>query len=397
MSDDESILFHNKTNSGGGHYIKQLELMKRFADSGHEVLYVSPAGFSSDADIQHVPHNQIDVGWGSSLITHLLSVFWVLVTRSPDRFVPFTIFGGAIGALAKPFTDTNIVLFIRGDLFKGRAMAGSSKYVLLRWLMMVSEWFTYRIVDRIVYISERNRSQMLERTCLTPTDVDSVVLYNNVFTDRVCRLLHGPEKEIDGWPVIGYAGGFPDDGGKGLRFLIDAVAELETDFPDIRLYLVGEGGNEAALQRRVKRRGIDDRVVFTGWVDDPLRYMRAFDLFVLPSLHEGLGNSLLEALAVETPIAGSRVGGIPEVVGDDSFLFQPRDPDAIAATVRSVFNSGETSDRAQQLVDERRSTFDFDWAQIASELVLDTDGQKSDRYPSEIAGPGAIVADETDD
>jgi glycosyltransferase involved in cell wall biosynthesis len=386
MADIGSVLFHNPTNDGGGHYIKQLELLERFVDEGVTAYFVSPGGFDDAAGAVHVPDRRADAdGLRGGLVAHLLAVFREVVVRSPDRFVPFTIFGGLVGAVASLLGRTETVLFVRGDLFAGRAMAGDPKYVLLRKVLVVVEAFTFRFVDRVVFISEQNREMMLGRARLSRDDVDSVVLYNDVYTERIREQLAEEPRDLEGHPRLGYAGGFPSDEGKGLRYLVDAVADLADEFPDVRLYLLGDGGNIDALRAHAQRRGVADRVCFTGWVDDPVRYMCSFDLFVLPSLHEGLGNSLLEALAAETPIVGSDVGGIPEVVGDGAYVFEPASATAIADTVRDVFASEESYERALAHCRERRDRFDFDWAGAATTLVEDIDDELPDRLPEEVS------------
>jgi phosphatidylinositol alpha-1,6-mannosyltransferase len=381
MTDLGSVLFHNPRNGGGGHYIKQLELMSHLSKKDVDVTFVSPDGFESDDDIIHVPDRRIDfiiLGY----LTHLLSVLVTVLRRSPDRFVPFTLYGGFVGGIAAVLpTRTRTVLFVRGDLIRGMAQADSLKYTVLKPVTVAVEWLTFRLVDRIVFISDRNRQRMLRRTGLSEADVDSTVLYNDVYTDRVQEQLDREPVELDGWPVLGFAGGFPADEGKGLRYLIAAVGELAEMYPDVSLYLLGEGPNEEALRRYAAERGVADCVHFTGWVDNPLQYMQSFDLFVLPSLHEGLGNSLLEALAVGTPIVGSNVGGIPEVVGDDQYVFEPRSTSAIVETVETVFESEESYGVAVSHCRQRRDAFDFDWTEAATQLVAVPSGAAPDRVP----------------
>lgn len=377
-----SALFHNVCNSGGGHYIKQLELMRYLAQEGTEVTYVSPSGFDGCKDINHVPDWQLDFP-GMSYATHLFSVLVVALLRSPDRFVPFTLFGGFVGAivsLLRPGTQT--VLFVRGDLFTGRALAGQRKYRLLKRFSVGVEWVTFRFVDRIVFISEQNREMMLERTGLTKDSVDSVVLYNNVYTDRVRKQLDEAPEALDGDPVLGFAGGFPTDSGKGIRYLIEAVAILSERFPEVQLYLLGDGGNVPQLKSIARRYGVGNHVHFTGWVEQPIPYLRAFDLFVLPSLHEGLGNALLESLAAGTPVVGSDVGGIPEVVGDEDYVFQPRSAEAIADTVTRVVEREEAYERARRNCRRQREVFDFEWAEAAASLVSSSEQVPPARIPA---------------
>lgn len=377
----DSALFHNPRNDGGGHYIKQLELMSHLSEAGVNVTFVSPPGFDSDTDLTHVPH--YGVGPGSlGYFFHLLSVLVALFQRRHSQFVPFTLYGGFIGGIAAALpTRTRTVLFIRGDLVRGMAQADHPKYKILKPVTVGVEWLTFRLVDRVVFISERNRNRMLQRTGLSKTDVDSTVLYNDVYTDRVREQLDREPVNLDGWPVLGFAGGFPTDEGKGLQYLIAAVDDLVETYPDVSLYLLGEGPNEAALREYTAEMGVTDHVHFTGWVDEPLRYMQSFDLFVLPSLHEGLGNSLLEALAAGTPIVGSDVGGIPEVVGDDGYVFKPRSTAAIVKIIKAMFNSEEQYEAAMSHCRQRREMFDFNWAEAATRLISAPPDTAPDRVP----------------
>ena len=381
MSDIDSALFHDPSNTGGGHFVKEMELMRSFVEKGIETYFVSPAGFDAVKRVEHRPHLTTSIGYGVEFLIHLVSVFYTLLILRPDRFVPFNTFGGFMGGIISTIIPTRTVLFVRGDTYRGKALTGQFKYRLLKKAFTALEWVTFRTVDRIVFISEHNRRMMLERTGLDLKDVDTVVLYNDVYTDRVKDQLENKSKDLGEGPIVGFAGEFPANRGKGTIDLIDAVAIVEQEFPDLQLYLLGDGQNLSAIQDKAAEHGISERVHTPGWVDDPINYMMAFDLYVLPSYHEGLGNSLLEALACDTPIAGSDIGGIPEVVYDREYLFEARNPSAIAEVLRNVFDSKRSYERALKNAQSRRANFDFDWTENAHQIVVATKRPQSDRIP----------------
>ena len=97
---------------------------------------------------------------------------------------------------------------------------------------------------------------------------------------------------------------------------------------------------DAAIREEVARLGLAEQVRFPGWVDDAALdgLYRACDCFVLPSLAEGFGLPLVEAMSRGAPIACSNVSSLPEVVGEAALLFEPRDPRAIAHAVTRVLD-----------------------------------------------------------
>lgn len=103
---------------------------------------------------------------------------------------------------------------------------------------------------------------------------------------------------------------------KGHIYLLEAFATLAPSFPDLFLAVVGDGELADPLRAFAQRSGISDRVRFLGWRDDTAVLLHAFDLFVLPSLNEGMGRALVEAMAAGLPIVATRAGGIPEVLGE---------------------------------------------------------------------------------
>jgi glycosyltransferase involved in cell wall biosynthesis len=99
--------------------------------------------------------------------------------------------------------------------------------------------------------------------------------------------------------------------------------------------MVGEGPLSKELKKKADGLGISSRVLFTGYRTDVRELLKSFDVFVLPSIAEGLSIALLEAMASQLPVIASNVGGIPEVVDCNSgFLFPPKNSNAIAEALK---------------------------------------------------------------
>jgi len=122
---------------------------------------------------------------------------------------------------------------------------------------------------------------------------------------------------------------------KGQRHLIEAAHLVVQEIPDARFIILGEGELREQLEHLVKEHHLEKHVLLPGFRTDVLGCIKAFDLFVMSSVTEGLGTSLLDAMACARPIVATRAGGIPEIVeeGVNGLLVQPRDHTAMAAAI----------------------------------------------------------------
>jgi glycosyltransferase involved in cell wall biosynthesis len=119
------------------------------------------------------------------------------------------------------------------------------------------------------------------------------------------------------------------------------------EHPDAELVFVGKGDLEGPLRAQASVAGYDGRVKFLGWRDDIPEIMPLFDVFVLPSLNEGMGRVLVEAMAAGRPVVASRVGGIPDLVrhGETGLLVAPRDELKLAANISLLLSNPDKADR----------------------------------------------------
>ena len=122
---------------------------------------------------------------------------------------------------------------------------------------------------------------------------------------------------------------------KSQTTLLHAMARLGDRVPDLRLWIAGEGPLQAQLAAEHAALGLGERVRFLGFRGDVSDLMRAADLFCISSWLEGLGTSILDAMAAGLPVVATRVGGIPEAVtgGETGLLVPPRDPERLSEAI----------------------------------------------------------------
>lgn len=127
---------------------------------------------------------------------------------------------------------------------------------------------------------------------------------------------------------------------KGIPYALEALRRLRSQFPRAHLVIAGDGENADELRRLASALGIADRVHWLGWRSDAADLMSAFDLLLVPSLWEGFGLVLLEAMARRVPVIASRVGAIPEVVahGETGILIEPGDVPALAQAMARLLD-----------------------------------------------------------
>ena len=125
---------------------------------------------------------------------------------------------------------------------------------------------------------------------------------------------------------------------KGYTYLVEAFARLSETHPDTHLLFVGDGPDQSALMQQAQSAGLAERITFLGDQLDIPHLLPALDIFVLPSLYEGLPNVVLEAMACGLPVVATAVGGTPELVIDreSGLLIPPKEPIILAEALSQL-------------------------------------------------------------
>lgn len=142
--------------------------------------------------------------------------------------------------------------------------------------------------------------------------------------------------------IIGYIGRIELK--KGIFYLIKAFSMVINEIKDIKLVLVGIGDDFDKAKRYINKLNIENSVILTGFYNGNIYdVLYLFDIFILPSLWEGLPHSILEAMNAERIIIATNVGGIPEAIENrrDGILVPAADTDILASTIKDVINNLE--------------------------------------------------------
>jgi len=201
--------------------------------------------------------------------------------------------------------------------------------------------FVYRIASAVAAVTDELRNYHAAQAWWNPEAI--TVLYNGVdlqefspqpqIRDSVRERLGIPKDAI----VVGSVGRIVPL--KDFATLLKAVEVLVPETPNIYVVLVGSGSEVFRLQDYVANSPqLTGRVVFSGVVEHVADLLNGMDIFVLPTLMEGMSNTLLEALAVGLPTVATRVGGNPEVVaeGECGYLFAPQDVPELVSQLRTL-------------------------------------------------------------
>jgi len=207
------------------------------------------------------------------------------------------------------------------------------------WRERCKRW-TAGLDEGVIAVCEGARQAEIERTGVLPDKV--VTVYNGVdlpfvvpdpqAVARMRRAFGVPTQGL----LVGTVGRLHPQ--KGFASLLAAVARVRERLPAIRLLLVGDGALRRDLVARAEALGLAEVVTFAGSRGDVPEILAALDLFVLPSLWEGLPNAVLEAMAAGLPVVATAAGGTPELVvdGETGLLVPPGDVTALAEAIERL-------------------------------------------------------------
>jgi len=193
------------------------------------------------------------------------------------------------------------------------------------------------MVDKIVTVSKNLKNRLIneikikpEKIIHIPNGVDTNKF--NIYRKEFTRKKFGFKK---GDFIIGIVARL--DPIKNHKTLISAFKEIVTIHPNTNLVIVGDGSLRNKLENQTYQLGIKNKVIFMGERDDVPEILKTFDIFVLPSLNEGMSNTILEAMATCIPVIASNVGGNPELVidGRTGFLFPTNDVESLVQKIKT--------------------------------------------------------------
>jgi glycosyltransferase involved in cell wall biosynthesis len=229
---------------------------------------------------------------------------------------------------------------------------------------LVARWAT----DAVIGVSQELAQQLRQRTGSNKV----ILIRNGIALDRVHSALSAAQAKTRlGLPadalVVGNAGRLEPI--KRLDLFLEAARLISAQFPKARFLLAGEGREAEHLRDLARALGLEDRVLLTGHRDDVHDVLRAMDVFLLTSDHEGLPMVLLEAQCLGVPVVARRVGGVAEVLRHDAtgLLVDSAQPGELAAAcVKLLTDPGARSRMADA---GREAVRQFDIQKSAAEVA----------------------------
>lgn len=301
----------------------------------------------------------------------------LLVKERPDILHLHSSKAGFLGSLSGWLTGVKVIYTVHGAVFEASFSRIARKIFL--WLEKFSAYFK----DKIICVSANDKKLWLNYKAAPEEKL--TVIHNGLDLNKMDFPSRPEAKEYlagqsanffealqgtdDNLKIVGaIANFFPE---KGLPYLIEAADILihpvksdkvgarqfngvnQKQLKNVIFAVVGEGPDRLLLEEIINDRHLQNKFILTGNIANASRYLKAFDVFVLPSIKEGLPYVILEAMAAGLPIVASHIGGVPEMIknNDNGFLLFPRDTDALAQKILELINNpalGQKFSRASQ-------------------------------------------------
>ena len=356
------MLRHFEQQEGGVKVYTKSVLPKLFALGGshrYVLIYQNPKLIGTYASYPNVEEVAVEIP--GTVLWDQIAVPWIArkmrldLIFNPKITIPF-------------FTTAKKVYVVHG----AEKFAVPEQFPRLdRWYFRLLMPLYCRYADAVVSVTETVKVAVVKHLHADPRKVFAI---NNGYDATLFRPTDDPQRLRDirtryrlPERFILWAGQFEPR--KNVPRLLRAFAAIRAKFPHMLVLAGGQRGNPRSELKVIDELGLADRVIFPGWIphaDLPAVYALA-DLFVFPSLHEGFGIPLLEAMACGCPIVTANTGSPPEVVAGAARLVDPLQIDSIADGMEAVLSEHalKTDMIARGLVRAK----DYSWDKCAAELL----------------------------
>ncbi|HBF13387.1 MAG TPA: glycosyltransferase family 4 protein [Deltaproteobacteria bacterium] len=287
---------------------------------------------------------------------------WVRSFR-PDRTIAFfTIPCGPSAYLAKLVYKVPYIISLRGGDVPGFM---KEQLALYHTLLLPVIRFLWRKALYVVANSEglKEMASKAERKVpieMIPNGVDTSLFRLNLSEDEISLQNFNPEK----FNILSVGRMTPQ---KGFDVLLEAMLQLKDKGLPIHLTLVGDGPERKDLETMVRTFGLKHFVSFAGWIEQEglKNFYAKADLFVLPSLYEGMPNVVLEAMAAGLPVIATDIAGSREIVleGENGYLVSPGDAQKLAEKIIHLAHKNDLLDTMAKA--SQRMALDFNWQTVA--------------------------------
>lgn len=318
---------------------------------GVNVVVASSGGnLEEEFRVRKIPHVRLNIKtkfeFGPKVIGSAFALAKIIKKEKIDIIHAHTRVSQVAALLASLFTGVPYVTTCHG-------------YFKVRSRKIFDTWGT-----KVIAISDAVKRHLINDFGVSEKRISLV--YNGVDVDKFTRKYSEEEKAairkdmgLKDVPVVGTIGRLSQI--KGHRYLVQAMAGILAEKKDVRCLIVGDGDEKFALENLARAMNISDSIYFVpSYIDTP-RLLAVMDVFVFPSIREGLGIALLEAMAAGKACVASDIGGISDIIKDSSVgsLVPVGDIMAIADSVLRLINNKplaqEMGNKARELVAEKFS------------------------------------------
>ncbi len=290
----------------------------------------------------------------------------------PDVSIPFfTIPSGPSAWVLKKIFRVPYIVSLRGGDVPG----------FMHPDLRLHHWFTEPVI-RFLWKGAKGvvaNSEGLKNLALkTSDDIDIMTIPNGVdtgfFNPENVKVYSSivPVFQGAGDPVLRIMTAGRLTAQKGIDTLLFAIWRLKGRLKrPVQVWIVGDGPRRASLEQLVSDLKIEDQVFFLGWCDREMlkAFYRSADIFVLPSLDEGMPNVLLEAMAMGLPVVATQISGSQELIeeGENGFLVPSKNPVVMAQKLAQLIDNNSL--RLQMARSSRNRAYQFDWSEVARDYL----------------------------
>ena len=360
----------------GGYNKKLYQVYHALSRQGHTIHLICAERLpvSGDQIFQSVvsaPHSDRETRlfWIVFCIKTVVKAYAISRKYRIKAIVNFGALYGFLGFLPVMFKNIPSIVFIRGDNMKHSAdRLRNHVFFVLDGLGI---WLAKKVVFNSKAVSDVYRKRYgikREKCAYIPNHIEHTFRYGCEERSRLRKAFGVAENEF----LLTTSGIL--NPGKNFEFLIRALAFLPARA--VKLMIIGDeivtNGQKSFLKRLSRLNRVDDTVIFCGWQNDPRPYIASSDAFVFPSRHEGMPNSLLEALSCQVPCFGSNISEIREVLKYRDLLFSIQDHQEYVKLIKRLISDKKFYLKTRELSRRRCREFIFDWDQETTRFVLES-------------------------
>ncbi len=287
-----------------------------------------------------------------------LAMLKIIYREKPDVLHLNSPKASGFGSVAGRLVGTGVIIqTIHGFAFN------EDRNVLSKALIYFFSWLTIVLCHKTIVINSKEERQTLampfvskNEIILIPNGVDKINFKERNIARRELLSMIGTDT-AENILLIGTTAELHKN--KGLEYALEAVSKITTPF----VYLIiGEGEERKSLENLIKKLGLDTKVFLVGFLDEASQYLKAFDIFLLPSIKEGLPYTLLEAGYIGLPCVSTNVGGIPDIIENNvsGIMTEKGNSDEITKALESLIsNPDKRTILGQNLKQKVESKFSF--------------------------------------